>query len=221
MQRRRYINGLIKYKQTGLSKVQFSRCNTAVARCFQCRTSGPTNENNEDLNEFCLLLKGKKTLSERDIYHQALKLEEQEKEQRMANTEEQLKSLRIELQKSQERREQRRIQQETAKVFTGTVIHRRRNISDDDRRINRPKGFLPPWKKSRRRLSMEEMKDLEDDIECPETAEQFCQKMYHEAHQEPNLIPPYIPQQQSSTICQKIRKFARWLFSFCCWPLSF
>ena len=171
-------------------------------------------------------MKGKKTLSERDIYHQALKLEEQEKEQRMATTEEQLKSLRIELQKSQERREQRRIQQETAKVFTGTVIHRRRNISDDDRRINRPKGFLPPWKKSRRRrLSMEaEMKDLEDDdIECPETAEQFCQKMYHEAHQEPNLIPPYIPQQQqsSTTICQKIRKFVRWLFSFCCWPLGF
>ena len=62
MQRRRYINGLIKYKQTGLSKVQFSRCNTAVARCFQCRTSGPTNENNEDLNEFCLLFEGQKDL---------------------------------------------------------------------------------------------------------------------------------------------------------------
>lgn len=165
-------------------------------------------------------------MSDRDIYQQTLKLEEREKELRMATTEEQLNSLRIELQKSQERREQRRIQQETAKVFTGTVIHRRRNISDDDRRINRPKGFLPPWKKSRRRrLSMEaEMKDLEDDdIECPETAEQFCQKMYHEAHQEPNLIPPYIPQQQqqSTTICQKIRKFVRWLFSFCCWPLGF
>ena len=37
-------------------------------------------------------------------------------------TEEQLKSFRIELQKTQEQQERRRIQQETAKVFLGTVI---------------------------------------------------------------------------------------------------
>ena len=39
-------------------------------------------------------------------------------------TEKQLKSFRIELQKTQEQQEQRRIQQETAKVFLGTVIQR-------------------------------------------------------------------------------------------------
>ena len=39
-------------------------------------------------------------------------------------TEKQLKSFRIELQKSQEQQERRRIQQETAKVFLGTVIQR-------------------------------------------------------------------------------------------------
>ena len=39
-------------------------------------------------------------------------------------TEKQLKSFRIELQKTQEQQERRRIQQETAKVFLGTVIHR-------------------------------------------------------------------------------------------------
>ena len=38
-------------------------------------------------------------------------------------TEKQLKSFRIELQKTQEQQEKRRIQQETAKVFHGTVIH--------------------------------------------------------------------------------------------------
>ena len=61
---------------------------------------------------------------ERDICRQAVQLEEEQKEQRLMKTEEQLKSFRIELQKTQEQQERRRIQQETAKVFLGTVIHR-------------------------------------------------------------------------------------------------
>ena len=61
---------------------------------------------------------------ERDICRQAVQLEEEQKEQRLMKTEKQLKSFRIELQKTQEQQERRRIQQETAKVFLGTVIHR-------------------------------------------------------------------------------------------------
>ncbi len=81
---------------------------------------------------------------DRDICRQAVQLEEEQKEQRLLETEEQLKSLRIELQKTQEQQERLRIQEETAKVFQGTVIQRGSEPSKPTRpRWRTPFRFLP------------------------------------------------------------------------------
>lgn len=110
-----------------------------------------------------LLKKGAgKDQHERDICRRAVQLEEEAKERRLSEA----ASLRIELQKTQEQQERQRIQRETAKVFFGTVIQ----VEDTERRRGWSSRF---WC----RMMEDSREDEATQIERPETAEQFCQKL--------------------------------------------
>lgn len=146
-----------------------------------------TNEPGQEIGlKMYLMGTGK---DQRHLCRQALQLEEARKEKRLAETEEQLKSLRLELQKTQELQEKQRIQRETAKVYTGTVIYR--DLEDfemaQSRRRSRRRRFR--FSRSNSWCRSEMMEDDTLEIERPETAEQFCQKL-HERQRPPLLVQP-------------------------------
>ena len=144
-------------------------------------------------------------------------------------TEEQLKSFRIELQKTQEQQERRRIQQETAKVFLGTVIQRggvggggsvdaavageteERSHSSTSRKF---RFFSAHWCRHTSNSWLANARQRQQDSstaeidERPETAEQFCQKL-SERQNPPVIILPSGP-------CIFLHRLKKLCCSWCC-----
>ena len=74
-----------------------------------------------------------------------MQLEQEHKELRERENSEKLKSLRIELQRTEEAQLRQRIKQETAKVYHGTVIHRCKTALDQEGKLESTIKMAPLW----------------------------------------------------------------------------
>lgn len=159
------------------SNASYSHACTAVVPSM---SSALLNEPGEEIGlKMYLMGTGK---DQRHICRQALQLEEAQKEKRLQETEQQLKSLRSELQKTQDIQEAQRIQRETAKVYTGTVIQQDLQEAEE---VGGGLGFS----RSNSWCRTEMIEDDTLEIERPETAEQFCQKL-QQRQRPPVLVQP-------------------------------